>query len=133
MKKKNKTYDALNEIDGIKCKNYKSCGEVLPMWWWECKNRYLCTHCDMKGLGFIQSEDENSEESEDNEDSEGNGSWTILTFNNVHSYIEDFCKKYKLKITDKDFNIKLAINRISMINFTGEQQKIIYEELKFHL
>lgn len=32
--------------DGIKCKNYIVCGEVLPSWWYSCKNRYLCTNCD---------------------------------------------------------------------------------------
>lgn len=32
---------------GIKCKNYKICGEILPKWWYECKNNYLCTNCHM--------------------------------------------------------------------------------------
>ena len=32
---------------GIKCKNYEICEEVLPRWWFECKENYLCTNCDM--------------------------------------------------------------------------------------
>jgi hypothetical protein len=32
---------------GIKCKNYEVCDAVLPKWWWECKNSYLCSNCDM--------------------------------------------------------------------------------------
>jgi len=30
---------------GIKCKNYELCEAVLPTWWWDCKNNYLCTNC----------------------------------------------------------------------------------------
>jgi len=32
---------------GIKCKNYKLCKCVLPKWWFECKENYLCTNCHM--------------------------------------------------------------------------------------
>ena len=32
---------------GIKCKNYEVCDSVLPKWWWDCKNCYICTNCDM--------------------------------------------------------------------------------------
>lgn len=32
---------------GIKCKNYELCEGVLPKWWFECKNSYLCSNCDM--------------------------------------------------------------------------------------
>ncbi len=32
---------------GIKCKNYELCEVVLPKWWFECKNNYLCTNCHM--------------------------------------------------------------------------------------
>jgi hypothetical protein len=33
--------------NGIKCKNYKVCKEILPEWWWDCKGKYLCTNCDI--------------------------------------------------------------------------------------
>jgi hypothetical protein len=33
---------------GIKCKNYELCDSVLPLWWWDCKNMYLCTDCHMR-------------------------------------------------------------------------------------
>lgn len=32
---------------GIKCKNYLLCESVLPKWWFECKENYLCTNCHM--------------------------------------------------------------------------------------
>ncbi len=32
---------------GIKCKNYKLCKAILPIWWFECKGKYLCTNCDI--------------------------------------------------------------------------------------
>ena len=32
---------------GIKCKNYILCENVLPKWWFECKECYLCTNCHM--------------------------------------------------------------------------------------
>ena len=32
---------------GIKCKNYELCECVLPKWWFECKENYLCTGCHM--------------------------------------------------------------------------------------
>lgn len=32
---------------GIKCKNYEICEEVLPIWWYDCKGRYVCTNCDI--------------------------------------------------------------------------------------
>ena len=41
--------------DGIKCKNYEVCEDVLPRWWYDCKENYLCTNCDMmfgKPLGI---------------------------------------------------------------------------------
>ena len=31
----------------IKCKNFELCEEVLPEWWFDCKNNYLCTNCHM--------------------------------------------------------------------------------------
>ena len=31
---------------GIKCKNYELCEEILPIRWYECKARYLCTNYD---------------------------------------------------------------------------------------
>jgi hypothetical protein len=34
------------EVDGIQCKNYKLCGSVLPKWWWNCNECYLCTNCE---------------------------------------------------------------------------------------
>lgn len=37
-----------NPDSGIKCKNYELCESVLPTWWFECKGKYLCTHCDMQ-------------------------------------------------------------------------------------
>ncbi len=32
---------------GIKCKNYIVCNSLLPDWWFDCKNSYLCTNCHM--------------------------------------------------------------------------------------
>lgn len=32
---------------GIKCKNYELCNTVLPNWWYECKQHYICTNCDI--------------------------------------------------------------------------------------
>jgi len=44
----NVAYDAqYPDGDGIKCKNYIVCGAVLPDWWYECKEQYICTNCDM--------------------------------------------------------------------------------------
>jgi hypothetical protein len=40
----------------IKCKNYELCGEVLPIWWFECKGNYLCTNCHMS-YGTWESND----------------------------------------------------------------------------
>ena len=31
----------------IKCKNYQLCEAILPTWWFECKNNYLCTTCHL--------------------------------------------------------------------------------------
>ena len=36
----------IEECEGIKCKNYILCEEILPKWWFECKGHYLCTNCD---------------------------------------------------------------------------------------
>ncbi len=30
---------------GIKCKNYELCETVLPKWWFDCTDTYLCTGC----------------------------------------------------------------------------------------
>lgn len=46
--KNNLEYDEVfTEIDGggIKCKNYELCECILPKWWFECKQNYLCTNC----------------------------------------------------------------------------------------
>ena len=32
---------------GIKCKNYVICEAVLPLWWFDCKEKYLCSNCDI--------------------------------------------------------------------------------------
>ena len=43
-------YDCQYTIEdggGIKCKNYELCKAVLPKWWFDCKNNYICTGCDM--------------------------------------------------------------------------------------
>ena len=32
---------------GIKCKNYELCERVLPKWWFEYKDNYLCSTCHM--------------------------------------------------------------------------------------
>ena len=32
---------------GIKWKIYELCGNVLSKWWFDCKDMYLCTNCDM--------------------------------------------------------------------------------------
>lgn len=33
--------------EGIKCRNFEFCGEVVPEWWWSSKGRYLCSGCYM--------------------------------------------------------------------------------------
>ena len=46
--RKNIGYDSQypkSEGGGIKCRNFKLCGAVLPKWWWDCKNNYLCINC----------------------------------------------------------------------------------------
>ncbi len=43
----NAAYCEINEIWGFKCKNHEVCGEVLPDWWFDCKENYLCTNCHM--------------------------------------------------------------------------------------
>lgn len=39
--------DSYTREQGIKCKNYKFCGEVLPDWWWQCKGKYICSSCNI--------------------------------------------------------------------------------------
>jgi hypothetical protein len=41
----NPAYCTENEIWGFKCKNFEVCGEVLPSWWYDCKEMYLCGNC----------------------------------------------------------------------------------------
>lgn len=61
----NRGYCEINEINGIKCKNYKLCKAILPDWWYECKGNYLCTNCHMSfgtwgsniGKGILEFED----------------------------------------------------------------------------
>ncbi len=43
----NVEYDHQENGPGIRCKNYIVCGEILPTWWFECKECYLCTNCHM--------------------------------------------------------------------------------------
>lgn len=43
----NIAYDFINNQEGIKCKNYELCEQVLPKWWFNCKGNYLCTNCHM--------------------------------------------------------------------------------------
>jgi hypothetical protein len=46
--KNNIGYDYQNTKEnggGIKCKNYIICGDILPIWWFECKRNYLCNNC----------------------------------------------------------------------------------------
>lgn len=35
------------EVEGIKCKNYEFCEALLQDWWWELKENYLCTNCEI--------------------------------------------------------------------------------------
>lgn len=46
--KNNTIYDELRSELGIKCKNYEICENILPLWWWDCKNHYWCTECDIR-------------------------------------------------------------------------------------
>lgn len=43
----NKGYDYINNTIGIKCKNYELCNAIIPDWWFDCKNNYLCSSCYM--------------------------------------------------------------------------------------
>jgi hypothetical protein len=46
--KNNIVFDEYQEEGyGIKCKNYEICSDVLPLWWYDCKGKYICTNCDM--------------------------------------------------------------------------------------
>ncbi len=45
--KNNIGYDEPYPEGGIKCKNYELCNAVLPDWWYECKEQYICTNCDI--------------------------------------------------------------------------------------
>lgn len=52
-----RTYDfQCDDNFGIQCKNVKFCRGVLPAWWWDCRNMYICTNCDMFH-GIIQEKD----------------------------------------------------------------------------
>ena len=50
---------------GIKCKNYELCECVLPKWWFECEDNYLCTNCNImfgtwgnhRGKGILEISD----------------------------------------------------------------------------
>ncbi len=50
-------YDSQYPDGGIKCKNYELCEAVLPTWWFECKENYLCTNCDML-FGLLRFSDD---------------------------------------------------------------------------
>jgi hypothetical protein len=63
--RKNIAYDhqySRSEGGGIKCRNFQLCGTVLPKWWWECNNNYLCNNChcqygtwgSKKGKGVLE-------------------------------------------------------------------------------
>lgn len=47
--KNNTVYDDIKYQgeSGIKCKNYELCNSLLPFWWFDCKECYLCTNCDI--------------------------------------------------------------------------------------
>ena len=57
----NVIYNPENCQDEIKCKNYELCNTTLPKWWFECKECYLCTNCDMmfgtRGKGILEFND----------------------------------------------------------------------------
>lgn len=46
---------------GIKCKNYELCDAVLPMWWYDCKEKYLCTNCDVFNWNELEFRDTNED------------------------------------------------------------------------
>jgi hypothetical protein len=50
----------MEDVGGIKCKNYELCDTVLPNWWVQCKGKYLCTNCDMH-FGKILEKSDNIE------------------------------------------------------------------------
>ena len=45
--KKTYHYDNLYKENLLKCRNYDICETSLPLWWWSCKGKYLCTNCDI--------------------------------------------------------------------------------------
>ena len=54
----NIAYYDQEDCDGIKCKNYQVCNEVLPKWWFDCKGHYRCVNCDVmfrENLEFINN------------------------------------------------------------------------------
>lgn len=52
--KANSIYDYSDESNGIKCKNYEICKGILPEWWFECKDCYYCSNCDMMCLNDLK-------------------------------------------------------------------------------
>jgi len=47
----------MEDVGGIRCKNYELCGTVLPNWWVQCKGKYLCTNCDMHFGKILEKSD----------------------------------------------------------------------------
>jgi len=45
--RENAAWEPCSESLGIKCRNHEVCHAVLPEWWYECKESYLCTNCHM--------------------------------------------------------------------------------------
>jgi hypothetical protein len=46
-----------NDEEGIKCKNFELCDTILPMWWYDCKGKYLCTNCDIFNWNELEFRD----------------------------------------------------------------------------
>ena len=77
---------------GIKCKNYIICENVLPKWWFECKESYLCTDCHMNFGTW-------------GKDHKGKG--TLEIYDNIECPI---CLDEKLGISQPNCNHTLCIN-----------------------
>ena len=89
-------YDCYYPDGGIKCKNYELCESVLPHWWWDCKESYLCTMCDMQfGAWSTKKEFEHS----------GKG---VLEF--INNYECAICMETKRCVSQPKCNHYICIN-----------------------
>jgi hypothetical protein len=62
---KNYIYSEKHEDYHIKCRNYDICNMTFPIWWKNCKGKYLCTHCDIILTQFYENDSEEESDSDE--------------------------------------------------------------------